>query len=212
MADDDFCLTHGFDHMRRRFGHPVAYCEACERPEVYGQSDAAPEADPPDRIFVMPAWTTPSGAPGWGLGIWSQKRSEEHAHWPQREYLLADLQATTLAEKDDEIAKLRAALETTEADRDAEIMAREELSEVAGCEIAKLWAEVSDLLPLQGVIDRLRAGITAAVEGRYERVPHEHDAAFCRHNLQKKAACLCGSCLRAHLLALLGEPGPEDRT
>ena len=68
------------------------------------------------------------------------------------------------------------------------------------------------IIRMAAEIDRLRAGITAAVEGRYERVPHEHDAAFCRHNLQKKAACLCGSCLRAHLLALLGEPGPEDRT
>jgi hypothetical protein len=30
-GDEDFCLIHGFEHMRRRFGHPIAYCAECER-------------------------------------------------------------------------------------------------------------------------------------------------------------------------------------
>lgn len=27
---DDFCLIHGYEHMRFQFGNPIPYCEACE--------------------------------------------------------------------------------------------------------------------------------------------------------------------------------------
>jgi hypothetical protein len=27
---DDFCLIHGYEHMKTQFGNPIAYCEACE--------------------------------------------------------------------------------------------------------------------------------------------------------------------------------------
>lgn len=33
---DDFCLIHGYEHMRRRFGDPIPYCDECDR-----QRDAA---------------------------------------------------------------------------------------------------------------------------------------------------------------------------
>lgn len=28
---EDFCLIHGYEHMRSRMGDPIPYCEACER-------------------------------------------------------------------------------------------------------------------------------------------------------------------------------------
>lgn len=27
---DDFCLIHGYEHMKTQFGNPIAYCEACD--------------------------------------------------------------------------------------------------------------------------------------------------------------------------------------
>ena len=27
---DDFCITHGYDHMRSQMGNPIPYCQACE--------------------------------------------------------------------------------------------------------------------------------------------------------------------------------------
>lgn len=27
---DDFCLTHGYEHMKSQWGNPIPYCEACE--------------------------------------------------------------------------------------------------------------------------------------------------------------------------------------
>jgi hypothetical protein len=28
---EDFCLTHGAEHMRSRMGDPIPWCEACEQ-------------------------------------------------------------------------------------------------------------------------------------------------------------------------------------
>jgi hypothetical protein len=28
---DDFCLSHGYEHMRSQLGNPIPYCEQCER-------------------------------------------------------------------------------------------------------------------------------------------------------------------------------------
>lgn len=27
---EDFCLVHGFDHMRSQIGNPIPFCQACE--------------------------------------------------------------------------------------------------------------------------------------------------------------------------------------
>lgn len=27
---DDFCIIHGYDHMRSQMGNPIPFCEACE--------------------------------------------------------------------------------------------------------------------------------------------------------------------------------------
>lgn len=27
---DDFCLIHGYEHMKSQWGNPIPYCEACE--------------------------------------------------------------------------------------------------------------------------------------------------------------------------------------
>jgi hypothetical protein len=27
---DDFCLIHGYEHMKHRKGDPIPYCEACD--------------------------------------------------------------------------------------------------------------------------------------------------------------------------------------
>lgn len=78
--------------------------------------------------------------------------------------------------------------------------------------IAALRAEVADLLPMldaggmtisnqQAEIDRLRAGIDAAVEGRYDR----SDCGF-RHI---GTTGDCPTCLRAHLRAMLDPPAPD---
>lgn len=31
---DDFCITHGYDHMRSQMGNPIPYCRACEEENV----------------------------------------------------------------------------------------------------------------------------------------------------------------------------------
>jgi hypothetical protein len=44
---EDFCLIHGFNHMRVQWGHPIAYCDECEREQ------SAPEtATPGENISV----------------------------------------------------------------------------------------------------------------------------------------------------------------
>lgn len=62
-------------------------------------------------------------------------------------------------------------------------------------------------------IARLREGIRAAVERRYERAPWDagprEGVRFCAVYGQVKG---CPHCLDAHLLALLDTPAPEDRT
>jgi hypothetical protein len=37
---DDFCLEHGYEHMRSSLGTPVCFCEACER-----EAEKAPIAE-----------------------------------------------------------------------------------------------------------------------------------------------------------------------
>lgn len=27
---DDFCIEHGYEHMRSRLGDPICFCQACE--------------------------------------------------------------------------------------------------------------------------------------------------------------------------------------
>jgi hypothetical protein len=27
---DDFCMEHGYDHMRSRLGEPICFCQMCE--------------------------------------------------------------------------------------------------------------------------------------------------------------------------------------
>jgi len=44
----DFCLIHGYEHMRRQMGNPIAFCEACDRGDkfrcdVCGFATANPE-------------------------------------------------------------------------------------------------------------------------------------------------------------------------
>jgi hypothetical protein len=42
---DEFCLIHGYEHMKSQWGNPIPYCEACEtereearRPKTKGHS------------------------------------------------------------------------------------------------------------------------------------------------------------------------------
>lgn len=39
---DDFCLIHGYEHMKAQFGNPIPYCAACdsERERVARQEAA----------------------------------------------------------------------------------------------------------------------------------------------------------------------------
>jgi hypothetical protein len=36
---DDFCVEHGYEHMRSRLGDPIPYCQACEDARVYHEED-----------------------------------------------------------------------------------------------------------------------------------------------------------------------------
>jgi hypothetical protein len=29
-VSNDFCLTHGYEHMKTQFGNPIPYCKACD--------------------------------------------------------------------------------------------------------------------------------------------------------------------------------------
>ncbi len=31
MSSDDFCIIHGYEHMKSQWGNPIPYCEACEK-------------------------------------------------------------------------------------------------------------------------------------------------------------------------------------
>ncbi len=33
---DDFCIIHGYEAMKSRFGDPIPYCEACENARELG--------------------------------------------------------------------------------------------------------------------------------------------------------------------------------
>jgi hypothetical protein len=48
---DDFCLIHGYDHMKSQMGNPIPFCQACEEPMgiTFGdQRIDAGDFDPPD--------------------------------------------------------------------------------------------------------------------------------------------------------------------
>lgn len=37
---DEFCVIHGYEHMRSRFGDPVAYCAECEREREIAEANS----------------------------------------------------------------------------------------------------------------------------------------------------------------------------
>jgi len=90
-------------------------------------------------------------------------------------------------------------------------------------EIARLKAEVADLLPMldadamvistfKAEVQRLTAGIRDAVEGRYTKpmrdiYGNQTDGYFCAHNEVAERGCL--ACLHAHLSALLDPQAPD---
>lgn len=61
--------------------------------------------------------------------------------------------------------------------------------------------------PRDAEIARLRDGIRAAVEGRYERQVSGLDDRYCQHVRLRRSAC--PHCLDAFLTALLDTPAPE---
>ena len=48
---DDFCPTHGYEHMVHKFGNPIPYCAECERRKL-----PALRCDECDN-GVEPSWT-----------------------------------------------------------------------------------------------------------------------------------------------------------
>jgi hypothetical protein len=42
---DDFCITHGYEHMVRAMGNPVPWCEACEEERIRCLTDEAKVSD-----------------------------------------------------------------------------------------------------------------------------------------------------------------------
>jgi hypothetical protein len=51
---EDFCIIHGRERMKSLFGHPIAFCEACESAEKTA-SDA-------------PVWYSAEEASAWANG------------------------------------------------------------------------------------------------------------------------------------------------
>lgn len=37
----DFCLIHGYEHMKQDFGNPIAYCAECDRLRYNDQGPTA---------------------------------------------------------------------------------------------------------------------------------------------------------------------------
>lgn len=35
--ESEFCLIHGYEHMKYRPGHPIAYCAECEREQTISE-------------------------------------------------------------------------------------------------------------------------------------------------------------------------------
>lgn len=61
---DDFCPTHGYEHMKSQFGNPVSYCDACEqereRPKIIEPTPAMVDAAL-DAWFKSPPSETDQG-------------------------------------------------------------------------------------------------------------------------------------------------------
>lgn len=72
---DDFCIIHGYDHMRSQMGNPIPYCEACERKR---------------EMKVTKEFNREKGLPFWYLEFDGERygpfstREEAHA-WDDRE-------------------------------------------------------------------------------------------------------------------------------
>lgn len=49
MSNDDFCLLHGYEHMERRHGDPIAHCSACADREMFIRNVLRDVAELPDR-------------------------------------------------------------------------------------------------------------------------------------------------------------------
>jgi hypothetical protein len=55
---DDFCIEHGYEFMKSRFGDPIAYCAACE-----DIATAAPRTSPMPRPCVRQSGRPKGRAP-----------------------------------------------------------------------------------------------------------------------------------------------------
>jgi hypothetical protein len=53
---DDFCIIHGYEHMRSQIGHPIPFCQACEdrRCEKCGCATNGEEAYIDGKIWCHP--------------------------------------------------------------------------------------------------------------------------------------------------------------
>lgn len=153
-------------------------------------------------IASAPLAPTPAAPAGSANAVADLAREAiRFADWSAGEGIMP---AAVLAERDATIAALRAEVERLTGGI-AEMVERmrrvkaEQAEWLAKCLIAVEAHEAE--------IARLLAGITAAVEGRYERVPDRTGVVLtCDHG----AGASCAACLRAHLLALL-DPVPAGQ-
>ncbi len=46
---EDFCLTHGQEHMRSTMGNPIPWCEACEEGRDHAKAESNSDDGQPQR-------------------------------------------------------------------------------------------------------------------------------------------------------------------
>lgn len=48
-SGEDFCITHGREHMRSQMGNPIPFCQICENEQQFVNSVISDVAELPDR-------------------------------------------------------------------------------------------------------------------------------------------------------------------
>lgn len=50
---DDFCIIHGYDHMKSQMGNPIPFCQACEDTMKEPWEKELEKHDGPARVYML---------------------------------------------------------------------------------------------------------------------------------------------------------------
>ncbi len=75
---DDFCITHGYDHMCSQMGNPIPYCRACDGEENMKTIELDIPADAKTRVRRNVIRTILSELVAHGLNLDQAMQSIEH--------------------------------------------------------------------------------------------------------------------------------------